>query len=62
MPKSDVRQPQLVFEVMTQKLFGMWAFSAISLGPSAVFANTDAGSFGLLTIFVNARIKVGTSY
>ncbi len=62
MPKSDVRQPQLVVEVLTQKLFGMWAFSAISLGPSAVFANTDSGSFGLLTIFVNARIKVGTSY
>ncbi len=62
MPKSDVRQPQLVFEVMTQKLFGSWAFSAISLGPSAVFAKTNTGSFGLLTVFANARIKVGTSF
>ncbi len=62
MPKSDVRQPQAVIEILTQKLFGSWAFSAISLGPSIVLANTDSGNFGLLTVFVNARIKVGTSF
>ena len=59
MPKSDVRQPQLVIEVLTQKLFGMWAFSAISLGPSAVFANTDSGNFGLLNNFCKCKNKSG---
>lgn len=61
MPKSDVRQPQYVMDILVQKIFESWAFSAFSIGPSAIFGTSDQGKFGLTSIFLNLRIKVGTS-
>ncbi len=62
MPKSDVRQPQYVVDLLVQKVFETWAFSAFALGPSAVFSRQDDGKFGLISIFLNFRLKVGTSF
>lgn len=61
MPKSDIRQPQFVIDILVQKIAEGWAFSAISLGPSAIFSKTSSGSFGVTSIFANLRVKVGTS-
>jgi hypothetical protein len=61
MVKSDVRQPQYVIDVMVQRVFDSWAFSAFSLGPSVILGKTTSGKFGFISIFANARIKVGTS-
>ncbi len=44
-----------------QKIFDYWAFSSIAIGPSAILGTLDDGSFGFTTIFLNFRIKVGTS-
>ncbi len=62
MPKSDVRQPQYVVDLLVQKVFETWAFSAFALGPSAVFSRQDTGNFGIISIFLNFRLKVGTSF
>jgi hypothetical protein len=59
--KSDVRQPQYVIDLMVQRVFDSWAFSAFSIGPSAILGKTNSGKFGFVSLFVNARIKVGTS-
>jgi hypothetical protein len=61
MPKSDIRQPQYVIDILVQKIAEGWAFSAIALGPSAIFSTTSGGSFGVTSIFANLRVKVGTS-
>jgi len=61
MVKSDVRQPQYVTDILVQKIAEGFAFSAIALGPSAIFSTTSGGSFGITAIFFNFRIKVGTS-
>jgi hypothetical protein len=58
---SPVREPQYVFDVIVQKIFDYWAFSSIALGPTCTLGTLDDGSFGITTIFVNFRIKVGTS-
>ncbi len=62
MPKSDVRQPQYVVDLLVQKVFETWAFSAFAIGPSAIFSRQDDGNFGITSIFVNFRLKVGTSF
>jgi hypothetical protein len=59
--KSDVRRPQYIIDLMVQRVFDSWAFSAFSIGPSAILGKTERGKFGFLSLFVNARIKVGTS-
>ena len=61
MVSSPVREPQYVFDIIIQKIFDYWAFSSIAIGPSATLGTLDDGSFGFTTIFVNFRIKVGTS-
>ncbi|OGU77561.1 MAG: hypothetical protein A2V93_12430 [Ignavibacteria bacterium RBG_16_34_14] len=61
MVKSDVRQPQYVVDILVQKIAEGFAFSAIALGPSAIFTTTSSGSFGVTAIFFNFRLKVGTS-
>jgi hypothetical protein len=59
--RSDVREPQYVIDFMVQRVFDSWAFSAFSIGPSAILGRTSSGKFGFVSLFVNARIKVGTS-
>jgi hypothetical protein len=61
MVSSDVRQPQYVADILVQKIAEGFAFSAIALGPSAIFSTTSSGSFGITAIFFNLRLKVGTS-
>ncbi|HZW40609.1 MAG: hypothetical protein ACM3O3_08500 [Syntrophothermus sp.] len=61
MPKSDIRQPQYVFDILVQKVFDSWGFSAFSIGPSAILTKTNKGTFGVTSLFVNMRLKVGTS-
>jgi hypothetical protein len=61
MIKSDVRQPQYNLDILVQRIFDSWAFSAFALGPSVVLGQTSQGKFGITSIFVNARLKVGTS-
>jgi hypothetical protein len=54
-------QPQYVFDIMVQKIFDMWASSAIAIGPSAIVGTKKSGSLGITSILFNLRIKVGTS-
>jgi len=61
MPSSTNRLPQYVINLMVQKIAESWAFSAFSIGPSLVLSTKADGSFGLLKIFLNLRLKVGTS-
>lgn len=61
MPKSDVRRPQYVLDIMVQKIGQSWAFSSFAIGPSVIFSTTENGKFGLISAFANLRLKVGTS-
>ncbi len=61
MTHSDVRQPEYLFELLIQRIFDKWAFSAFAVGPSIMCSTTKSGGFGIITLFINARIKLGTS-
>ncbi len=61
MVSSPHRQPQYVIDILVQKVFDYWAFSAIAVGPSVIISNTNNGKIGFITFFVNARFKMGTS-
>ena len=61
MVSSPAREPQYVFDIIIQKIFDYWAFSSIAIGPSGILGTLDDGSFGFTTIFLNFRIKIGTS-
>lgn len=61
MTHSDERQPEYLFELLIQRIFDKWAFSAFAVGPSIMCSTTEYGGFGIITLFINARIKLGTS-
>ncbi|MGD8305542.1 MAG: hypothetical protein PVF17_02720 [Ignavibacteria bacterium] len=61
MPSSQTRQPQYVINLMVQKIAESWGFSSFSMGPSIILSNRANGNFGVLKIFVNFRLKIGTS-
>jgi len=61
MVSSPVREPQYVFDIIIQKIFDYWAFSSIAIGPSGILGTLDDGSFGVTSLFLNFRVKVGTS-
>lgn len=61
MTHSDVRQPEYLVELLIQRIFDKWAFSAFAVGPSIMCSTTESGGFGIITLFFNARIKLGTS-
>ena len=61
MPHSDIRQPEYVINILVQKIFESWGFSAIAIGPSVVFGNDRSDRFTSTSLFFNMRIKVGTS-
>jgi len=46
---------------MVHKIAESLGFSAFAVGPSLVLTKTDTGDFGVIAIFLNARLKVGTS-
>lgn len=58
---SSFREPQYVIDILVQKIAEAWGFSAFAMGPSIILGPTDKDPFGLTSIFVNIRIKVGTS-
>jgi len=62
MPKSDVRNPQYLIDILIQRVMESWGFSSFSLGPAAILSRTDKGTFGVISIFFNMRLKVGTSF
>jgi hypothetical protein len=61
MPHSDVRLPEYVINILVQKIFESWGFSAIAIGPSAVFGTDRFNRFTSTSLFINIRIKVGSS-
>jgi hypothetical protein len=61
MPSSQYRNPQYVMNVMIQKVAESWAFSAFALGPSIILSNLSDGGFGVYKIFLNMRLKMGSS-
>jgi len=58
---SPVRPNQFVIDISIQKIFDYWAYSSISLGPSVIVGALKSGNIGVTSIFMNIRIKVGTS-
>jgi len=62
MVSSKEREPQYIVEALIQKIFGEWAFSAVAIGPSVILTRTDQDKFGITSIFINARLKAGTSF
>lgn len=62
MVSSKEREPQYIIEALVQKIFGNWAFSAVAIGPSVILTRTNEDKFGITSIFVNARLKAGTSF
>jgi hypothetical protein len=60
-PSSKNRLPQYVINFMVQKIAESWAFSAFSIGPSLILSTKADDSFGLLKIFLNFRLKIGSS-
>jgi hypothetical protein len=61
MPHSDIREPEYVFDLLVQKIFDSWSFSAIAIGPTAILGNDRQGKFKCTSIFLNFRLKVGSS-
>jgi hypothetical protein len=61
MPKSDIRQPQYILDIMVQRVFESWGFSAFAIGPTAIFSRGTNGNFTMTSVLINFRLKVGTS-
>lgn len=62
MTSSDNRPQIFTIDILVQKIFGGFGFSALALGPSAVFSTDANGDFGMTTFLFNARFKIGTSF
>jgi hypothetical protein len=58
---SPVRQNQFVMDISVQKIFDYWAYSAIAIGPSIIVTQLKSGGIGLSSVFLNFRVKVGSS-
>jgi len=58
---SPVRKNQFVMDISVQKIFDYWAYSAIAIGPSIIVTTLKDGGIGLSSIFLNFRVKVGSS-
>jgi hypothetical protein len=58
---SPVRNNQFILDITIQKIFDYWAYSSVALGPSVIVTNLKSGNIGFSSIFLNVRIKVGTS-
>lgn len=61
MVNSPARPNQYVCDILVQKIFDMWAASAIAVGPGFIISDTKSGSLGFTSFLFNLRIKVGTS-
>jgi hypothetical protein len=58
---SPVRKDQFVMDITIQKIFDYWAYSSIAFGPSVIVSKLKNGGIGVTSIFLNLRIKVGSS-
>jgi hypothetical protein len=58
---SPVRKDQFVMDISIQKIFDYWAYSSMAIGPSVIVSKLKNGGIGVTSIFVNLRIKVGSS-
>lgn len=58
---SKKRNNQFVMDVSIQKIFDYWAYSSIAIGPSIIISNLKSGNIGFTSIFINIRVKVGSS-
>jgi hypothetical protein len=61
MPSSDVRTPEYVIDLLVQKIFDGWGFSALAVGPSVIIGKDSENRLAFTSLFINFRIKVGTS-
>jgi hypothetical protein len=61
MPKSDIRKPEFVIDLLVQKIFDGWGFSAIAIGPSAIIGKDIYNRIAFTSLFLNFRFKIGTS-
>jgi len=61
MPKSDIRRPEFVIDLLVQKIFDGWGFSAIAIGPSAIIGKDIFNRIAFTSLFLNFRFKIGTS-
>ena len=61
MPTGKYRNPEYLINLTVQKIAESWAFSAFALGPSLVLSNLSDGKFGVYKIFLNMRLKMGSS-
>jgi hypothetical protein len=61
MPKSNIRNPQYIIDLMVQKIFDGWGFSALAVGPSAIIGKDVSNRTAFTSIFMNFRFKIGTS-
>ncbi|UCH66301.1 MAG: hypothetical protein JSW63_04005 [Ignavibacterium sp.] len=53
--------PLYTINLTVQKVAESWGFSAFSVGPSLLLGTKADGTFGLLKLFVNMRLKIGSS-
>ncbi len=58
---SPIRQNQFVIDISVQKIFDYWAYSSIAIGPSAIVGRLKSGGIGLTSMFLNLRVKIGSS-
>ncbi len=61
MVNSPARPNQYVCDIMVQKIFDMWAASAIAVGPGFIISDVKSGSVGFTSFLFNLRLKIGTS-
>jgi hypothetical protein len=58
---SPIRQNQFMLDISVQKIFDYWAYSSIAIGPSAIVGRLRSGGIGLTSMFLNIRVKIGSS-
>jgi len=54
-----IRNFQLLVEIMVSNIAEGFALNSFAVGPSIRLSKLDSGKFGLLTAFVNIRLKLG---
>lgn len=59
--RTPIRKKQYAIDILVQRIASSWGFSAFALGPSVTFGYTPDDKFEITAIFVNARLKIGTS-
>ena len=59
MVASNERNFQILFETLISGIGEGFSFTGFGFGPSIRLGKTKSGSFGALTILVNARFKIG---